>query len=328
MSVMVDMKISICVPVYGVEKFIGRCVISLLEQSYSNIEYIFVNDCTPDKSIQILERLVEKYPNRDGSVTIINHKENRGLAAARNTAVENCTGEFVLWVDSDDYIDKDTVKLLVEKQLVTGSDIISFDFCVYRSSYKEYWIQPEYSDPEDMTVAILARKAAVCVTGRLIRTSLYKTHNIKVVEGVNMSEDYQIAPQLAYYAQKVSTLNKVLYHYDCTNENAYTYTFSEQKARQIWQTIDILKNFFSDKDTKFSDALKQAELEIIVRELIDCSKFKGHIEYFNETKAKLKSIEKRYWRTLGLPKRIVLYLRNIRILRSYVKIAGVVKHGL
>lgn len=321
------MKISICVPVYGVEKFIERCVFSLLEQSYSNIEYIFVNDCTPDNSIQILEKLVDKYPNRKSSVTVINHKENRGLAAARNTAVENCTGEFILWVDSDDYIDKDTVKLLVEKQMVTGSDIISFDFCVYRSSYKEYWTQPEYLNPKDMVERILARKAVVCVTGRLIRTSIYKEHNIKVVEGINMSEDYQIAPQLAYYAQKVSTLNKVLYHYDCTNENAYTYTFSEKKAKQIWKTIDILRNFFKDKDAKFSDALKSAELEIIVRELIDCSKSKGHMEYFNETKVKLKSIDKKYWKTLRLPLRIVLYLRNIQLLRIYVKIAGIVKHG-
>ena len=102
-------KVSICVPIYGVEQYIERCVRSLFEQTYENIQYIFVNDCTKDKSIEILQQLLVQYPHRESQVHIITHDRNRGLGAARNTAVDAATGEFLFHVDSDDYIDVTTI---------------------------------------------------------------------------------------------------------------------------------------------------------------------------------------------------------------------------
>ena len=100
-------QVSILVPVYGVEKYIERCARSLFEQTYENLEYIFVNDCTPDKSMEILMRVMEDYPNRKGNVRIFHHEHNRGLSAARNTALDAATSPFVTHVDSDDYLDCD-----------------------------------------------------------------------------------------------------------------------------------------------------------------------------------------------------------------------------
>ena len=99
-------KVSILVPIYGVERFIERCARSLFEQTYPNIEYVFVNDCTADRSVEILKELVEDYPGRKDAVKIISHEKNRGLAAARNTALENATGVFICHVDSDDWVPK------------------------------------------------------------------------------------------------------------------------------------------------------------------------------------------------------------------------------
>ena len=117
-------KVSMLVPIYGVEKFIERCAISLFEQTYQNIEYIFVNDCTKDDSINVLERVINRYPNRKPFVRIINHKQNKGLAGARNTAVSNATGEFIMHVDSDDYVDKEIVRKAIDKQLRSDADIV------------------------------------------------------------------------------------------------------------------------------------------------------------------------------------------------------------
>lgn len=108
------------VPIYGVEKYIERCARSLFEQTYENLEYIFVDDCTPDKSIEILERVMEDYPNRKEQVRIIRHEHNRGLAAARNTALDAATSPFITHVDSDDYLSLDAIRLFVEKQMETG----------------------------------------------------------------------------------------------------------------------------------------------------------------------------------------------------------------
>ena len=112
-------KVSICVPVYGVEKYIERCAISLFEQTYPDIDFIFVNDCTKDRSIEILEEVITRYPERQKDIKIINHAKNLGLAAARNTLIENATGEFVFIVDSDDYLALNAVELLLSEQVVS-----------------------------------------------------------------------------------------------------------------------------------------------------------------------------------------------------------------
>ena len=110
-------KVSICVPVYGVEKYIERCARSLFEQTYEDVEYVFVDDCTQDRSVELLQNVIENYPSRKDKVRIIHHKSNIGLGEARNTAVAASTGEFIMHVDSDDYIDKDCVRCCVVQQI-------------------------------------------------------------------------------------------------------------------------------------------------------------------------------------------------------------------
>ncbi len=102
----VNEKVSIIVPIYNVEKYIERCAVSLFEQDFEDIEYIFVNDCTPDNSVEILEKVIEKYPNRKSHLKIVHHKENKGLGSARNTGLEQATGNYILHIDSDDWCEK------------------------------------------------------------------------------------------------------------------------------------------------------------------------------------------------------------------------------
>lgn len=109
------LKVSILVPIYGVEQYIERCAKSLFEQTYSEIEYVFVNDCTKDDSIGVLNRVLEKFPQRKLQVRIINHEKNKGLGAARRTAILNANGDYILHVDSDDYIAKMLLKSWLRK---------------------------------------------------------------------------------------------------------------------------------------------------------------------------------------------------------------------
>ena len=107
--------ISILVPVYNVNLYIERCARSLFEQTYKNIEFIFVNDCTPDNSIDILKTIITSYPEVYDKVKIINHINNKGLSYARNTALQNATGEYIIHIDSDDFIDRNCIKELADK---------------------------------------------------------------------------------------------------------------------------------------------------------------------------------------------------------------------
>lgn len=119
--------VSICVPVYNVEQYIERCCHSLFGQSYNNIEYIFVDDCSPDESINIVRKTLLDYPQRINSVQIIKHKENKGLSGTRNSGVDASNGYFLLFVDSDDYIDSQTVELLVRQAMRDDSDVVIYD---------------------------------------------------------------------------------------------------------------------------------------------------------------------------------------------------------
>ena len=126
-------KVSILVPIYGTEKYIEKCARSLFEQTYDNIEYIFVNDCTKDASVEILKKTIEDYPQRKSQVTIISHNTNRGLAASRLTAFEHSTGAYLWCVDSDDYADVQAVSIIVP-YMERGYDFISFNYSFTISS--------------------------------------------------------------------------------------------------------------------------------------------------------------------------------------------------
>ena len=120
-------KVSFLVPVYNVSAYIGRCARSLFEQTFDDIEYIFVNDCTPDDSMERLEAVIEQYPERAGQVKIINQEQNQGPGTARNVALLAASGEYVCCVDSDDYVDADMVDAMYAKAVAEEADIVVAD---------------------------------------------------------------------------------------------------------------------------------------------------------------------------------------------------------
>lgn len=261
------MKISICVPLYGVEKRISKCAISLFEQTYEDIEYVFINDCTKDRSVDVLEKVIGNYPYRKDYVRIVNHEVNKGLAAARNTGIKESTGSFILWIDSDDSIDTSLVEKLVRKQEENDSDIVCYDLKVIFSDRIEYYRNGDYIDGKDLCAKMLRNAAPHQLCGHLIRKSLYTDNNIKAVAGVNQAEDLQVMPRLAYYSNRVSVLHEALYFYDRTSENSFSNNFDVNKSKQISFAEEILKSFFKDKETYLYEYLEFSIAQSLVRRL-------------------------------------------------------------
>lgn len=125
-------KVSIIIPVFKVRNFIERCVCSLFEQTLTDIEYIFVDDASPDDSLDILKACLERYPDVR-QVKIIGHEKNRGLTAARNTGLRYATGEYIAHCDSDDYADRSMYQKLYDKASETNADLV---FCDFYFKYK------------------------------------------------------------------------------------------------------------------------------------------------------------------------------------------------
>lgn len=324
-----DIKVSILVPVYGVEKYIARCAESLFKQTYQNIEYIFVNDCTKDSSIVVLEETIHKFPERARMVRIVNHKKNRGLAAARNTAVTVATGDFVMHVDSDDYVDEHIVEKAVRKQRVQDADIVSCNAKKMYAGYTEQMVHKHYHSANELCLDVLRRKGQVCIWGRLIRLSLYRRYNIAVEEGANMGEDYQVIGRLAYYSKKTDVVDECLYYYDCSNESSYSNKFSLEKNRQSWRSFDIVKDFFLPIDNQYAEAVTEGEMNIITSHLIMSSKIKDGKYYYEEARRRLLSIDKKYWKEEPMMRRIVLYLSfNFLLMKAYSQIARWTRHYL
>lgn len=106
------MKVSVIVPVYKVEKFIERCAISLFSQTLQDVEFIFVDDASPDNSVQIVQKCIREYPHRESQTVILTHEKNMGLPAARNTGLAVAKGEYIFHCDSDDFVEPDMLEQL------------------------------------------------------------------------------------------------------------------------------------------------------------------------------------------------------------------------
>lgn len=123
-------KVSVIIPVYGVEKYIERCARSLFEQTLGDIEYLFIDDCTPDKSIEILKKVLEEYPQRKSQVIIHHMDKNSGQAAVRKWGMQNATGDFVIHCDSDDWVDTDMYRAMYEKAIEENTDVVVCDYII------------------------------------------------------------------------------------------------------------------------------------------------------------------------------------------------------
>lgn len=320
-------KVSVLIPIFGVENYIERCAVSLFRQTYDNIEYIFVNDCTPDNSIKILLNTIDSYSNIKSKVKIVHHDKNKGLAASRNTAVENSTGDFLIHVDSDDYLELDTIELCVKKQMETGADIVSFDFIMHYGVNDSIVTKKHISSNKCYTLCrILSRNTFVCLCGMLIKASIYKDNDITAVVGVNNSEDYQTSPRLMYYANNVVYLDKPLYHYDRTNEKSFTLSFSVSKGLQSFKAINVLEMFFNNKDEIYKEALIVGKLKIYTAYRIGFIRNNCEdLAFWNYINDQLATIPIIYKQKIRIVHRITLFIKDKNILRLYVYLMDLIK---
>ena len=261
-----QINVSVLVPVYNVEIYIERCARSLFEQTYNNIEYVFVDDCSQDNSIGILEQIIEEYHNRKDFVSIIKHKVNRGLSAARKTAILAASGEYIFHVDSDDYLELDCIEKLVNAISNRPADLVMCDYnLIYENSIEPVSFEiPERS--REVCKMLFTRKITPHIWGKLIKRSLILEHNIYAREGLNVSEDYVVTPIIAYYSDKVVKVNYCLYNYIKYNQNSYTFSFSRKAIQCSIEACETLTSFFDNVER--SDEFKNAANLAILRNAI------------------------------------------------------------
>lgn len=237
------MRFSIIIPVYNVEKYLRDCLDSVLGQSHSDWEAVCVNDGSTDHSLSILE----EYASRDIRITVIS-QPNGGLSAARNTGMNAAKGDYVIFLDSDDWLEPDALKTLSEN--LHGEDLLCFNGRRFFEDSGQYEkadnLLPEtYQSGWDYYShnALYHRKFAfVCVVLRCYRRAYLLSHDLGFKTGI-FHEDNLFTPLACFYAGKASVITNVLYNYRVRSRSIMT-SRSLQHWKDLIGTANELSEFF------------------------------------------------------------------------------------
>ena len=216
-------KISVIVPIFKAENYIEKCADSLLNQTLDDIEYIFIDDCTPDKSIELLRNVVEQYPHRRANVRIVKMPTNSRLAAVRRHGIQLATGDYVIHCDSDDWVDLDYYEKMYNEAIRCDADVVFapiVDEYVGSSILRK--IEPASNNGKELVSGWYGTNIAMFTVNKLVKRSIYTDNNILPFEGVNMWEDNGLMLRVLYYANRVSSITDTAYHYNHTNMGAMT----------------------------------------------------------------------------------------------------------
>ena len=218
--------LSVIIPIYNVEQFIQRCARSLFEQTANKlyiIEYIFVNDSTPDDSEAILLETIKQYPKLAERIKLIKHNKNKGLFLARRTGLMNAIGKYVIHIDSDDWLESTMLESMLTKTLEENADMC------YCGAYHDYidgttrvnYI-PKVDNGEDYIQVMIRYPHLWNVWTKMFRLSIAKKADCDLGEEIVTSgEDLRRNVANLVYCRKVSGIEDNLYHY-CENKNSIT----------------------------------------------------------------------------------------------------------
>ena len=241
-------KVSVVVAIYNVAEYIEQCMRSLFEQTLDSVEYVFVDDCSPDDSMEIVSRVLKEYPQRQGQVNIIRHEQNMGVAVTKNDGIRSATGEYFIVVDPDDYVEQDMLEVMYEKAEKESADMVLCDF--YR--FAESWCEVDTmvydgvrGDGENVRDDIINRKVPSYCLNKLIRKSLFEGDDVVWPVG-RFAEDIVYSVVSALKAKRISYVAQPLYHYR-SREGALTHAHDEEKCLRNCEgyrlNVDIMVNY-------------------------------------------------------------------------------------
>ena len=271
-------KISLIVPIYGVEEYICQCAESVLGQTFDNIQFIFVNDGTKDRSMELLEALIEeRFAHLKERIVIIN-KENGGLPSARKAGLERAEGEYILFADSDDWLELNAVERVMAEAERTDADLVYFHLVkeygngkqsvkherTYTASTKRLWVRN-----------ILNYNSYGYTVTKCFRRRLY-TDNFVSFPKLGMHEDICLMSQIVFYANSIAQLPLPLYHY--RKDNPAAMCSQARQKRHIASSRNMLGLYANYMECLKGSPIERAADGIVLRAgwhsmIYDCDLF-------------------------------------------------------
>lgn len=253
-------KVSVIVPVYNVEKYIERCARSLFEQTLEDMEFVFIDDCTPDNSMGVLAGVINDYPQRKQQVVQYRMPENSGLAKVRKKGYEIAKGDYVIACDSDDYVDVKMYETMYNYATQNKLDIVHCDIDIVDDDQIIQTLTINgTTSPDGLKKGMIEGSISNSLCNKLLNRSIFSVNEIQYAEAA-MDEDNTLAVQFAYYAKKIGYIKQSFY-------KAYQNPQSVSRLPGEQQTLakynGSLKNSIIMIDFLKSHGFKDTDLAVI-----------------------------------------------------------------
>lgn len=251
-----DYKVTLAMPVYNVEKYVERALLSALNQTFSSIEFLIVDDKGTDGSMDIVRKIAAIHP-RGKDIRIIDHKVNQGTGSTKNSAIREAKGDYLFFMDSDDEIVPDTIQILHDNMIASTADFVAASYTIYnesgevlkefilpRTDLKGHFVLAHYYYDQN-------KPFFVATWNKLYRTSFLRQHNIHCIS-YHVSEDQLFSFQMALNTTSFVLLSDVTYKYilrnNSTMDEEWTIGLTSKTARQYQDIFDFKKKaIFGEK---------------------------------------------------------------------------------
>jgi len=232
-------KVSLIIPVYNVEEYLVKCLDSAINQTLTEIEIIVINDGSSDDSLSICE----KYANQDSRIKLITQK-NCGLSAARNTGIEASTGKFIIFLDSDDYIEPILLEKTYTKAINEKLDIVVYGYNQVDTNYKVIFTNKiRDSHTQELKKRILSAKKSPMACDKLYKRDLFTQHEILFPVG-RYHEDVYTTYKLAYFANKIGVIEETYYNW-LRRDGSISKSISRKHIEDILNSLAEMKLFLT-----------------------------------------------------------------------------------
>ena len=235
--------ISIIVPVYNVENYLPHCLESVLSQTFRDIEILLINDGSTDNS----GKICDEYASKDTRIRVF-HKEKGGVSSARNMGLDMAIGEWITFVDADDWIDSNMYEELYKEAMKSHSDIVLCDFYLYYNQDKVILCRTISTNDTKENILRNYMLSSTMLWNMLVHRSLYDKNCLRIPLDLINCEDFWLTVQLCYYANKISSVHIPLYYYNRENVNSILNNFNVYKSESEYKAYLGVISFLEKND--------------------------------------------------------------------------------
>ena len=262
-------KVTIGIAVYNVEEYVGECVLSALDQDFEDLEILVCDDCSTDNSLEIVRDIINSHPNGK-KARIIANPVNSGTATVRNNCIDNAKGDYLFFLDGDDFIKQDCITVLYNKMQEKPADIIMANYRVFGDSDKKS-VQgnraiPDFRTEGDQAIAkwmeVLKQNYHGTICNKLYRLSFLKDNNIRCRQSHGTIEDIYFTFLTLLKAESFVSMNRQTYYWRYRPVSSINAAFTEEKVNNYLKIFDDMRDDITELETSNPD--KEIPKQVLV----------------------------------------------------------------